>query len=183
MIPSIPTLAMLILPPALLWATLGDLLYRRIANRLVTALLLLWAGALLLSPFGDAELSHVLTDAAWAIPGAVAVLVVGFGLFRLGRVGAGDVKLTAVLCLWIGAPNQLTFIIVTSLAGGLLALLLPLLGLFERLLAMTWWSLAQRLPGQRELPQCMSDAQLPGIPYAVAIAIGALCTLFIPIHP
>lgn len=182
MIPSIPTLTSLILPPALLWATVSDLLYRKIHNRLVLTLLMLWLGALLLALPGSVSASDVLVDAAWALPGALAVLVVGFGLFRLGRVGAGDVKLMTVLCLWLGASNQATFIILTSLVGGLLALLLPLLSLFERMLALTWWSLVRHLPRTPPLPQCLGDIPLPGIPYAAAIAVGALGTLFIPIH-
>lgn len=182
MINSLPALACLVLPPALLWVCLTDLLYRRISNRVVLGLLALWPGAVLGAALAAEQPAQVLIGALWAMPGAVAVLVVGFALFRLGRVGAGDVKLMAVMCLWMSAVDQLAFIIVTSLAGGLLALTLPFVGLFERMLALVWWRVSRALPGQHEMPQCLGDAPMPGIPYAPAIAIGALFTLFIPIY-
>ncbi|KAF1070390.1 MAG: hypothetical protein GAK45_00805 [Pseudomonas citronellolis] len=178
-----PPLALFVLPPVLAWSCASDLLYRRISNQLVFILLLLWlleqAFALALGPATSAV---VLGQAARALPGALAVLVVGFGLFRLNRVGAGDVKLAAVLCLWVGAAQQTTFLIVTSLAGGLLALLLPLLGVFEQLLARFWWQAVQWLPVRyRQLPQCLGEASRPGIPYALALCIGVLFTLFVPL--
>ena len=42
LVPPSLSFAALVLPPALLWTVLSDLLYRRIANRLVLALLAAW---------------------------------------------------------------------------------------------------------------------------------------------
>ncbi|WP_455923438.1 prepilin peptidase [Pseudomonas putida] len=179
---TLHTQVCLVLLPALLWASLADLLYRRIANRLVLALLLLWPLLIGVDALNAGHAWPALLEAARALPGALAVVLVGFGLFRLGRVGAGDVKLMAVVCLWVGASQQLAFILIASLAGGLLALLMPLLMLVERMLALSWWSVAQRLPMPFSVPQCLGQAALPGIPYALAIALGALATLFLPVY-
>lgn len=175
--------ACFVLLPTLLWASLVDLLYRRIANELVLALLLAWPLFVGLDAILADDPWSVLEAALRTLPGALLVLVLGFGLYRLGRVGAGDVKLMAVVCLWVGASQQLAFILIASLAGGLQALLMPLLNLLERSLALSWWALAQRLPGRFNPPHCMSEqASVPGIPYALAIALGALATLFLPVY-
>ncbi|SIT20542.1 A24 family peptidase [Insolitispirillum peregrinum] len=169
----------------LLWASVRDLLYRKIGNRLVLVLAVLWLGeAGWLAMWDSAIAPQVLHHALLSLPGAAAVLAVGFVLFRLGFVGAGDVKLVAVLCLWVGAPMQSAFLIVTSLAGGLLVLCMPLLRALESWLACLWWSWSQRIPALHgiSVPHCLSDSPAPGIPYAPAIALGAAFTLNFPAH-
>lgn len=181
------TLALLILLPALAWVVGSDLLYRRIHNLLVVALLLLWllvplSAPLGLGPWGNLSTGQALGLLARCSAGAVMVLVVGYSLFRLGRVGAGDVKLMAVLCLWAG-DEQMAFLIVTALAGGVLAIALPLLTLVENTLAQSWLQFATRhLHLNIETPTVLTDHRPQGIPYGLAIATGALYTLFVPIH-
>jgi Flp pilus assembly protein, protease CpaA len=171
---------------ALLWAAIEDLLYRKIENWLVAMLALLWLAGLGLGILRDgAESLDILAQAAWALPGALAVLVVGFVLFRLGKVGAGDAKLMAVLCLWVGAPQQPAFLIVTSLAGGLLVLLMPVLTVLETVAAHLWWSLTRRVPGLTGMtpPHSLSSQPVAGVPYALAITAGAALTLNVPVNP
>jgi len=48
-------------------------------------------------------------DAIWHGVFATLVLVLMFGAFALGLVGAGDAKLMSVACLWIGPENALLF--------------------------------------------------------------------------
>lgn len=50
-----------------------------------------------------------------------AVLAVGFGLFAAGLMGAGDAKLLAAISLWAGPSLALEQMVVTALAGGVLA--------------------------------------------------------------
>lgn len=171
--------AMAVLPPALLWAAVSDLLYRRIPNGLILLLLAGWAGGLAYAAVtGDMAGRDILHWVLRALPGAVLVLIVGFLLFRLDRVGAGDVKLTAVLCLWLGAADQAPFLIAMSLAGGLLALSLPALTLAEQALATLWLSLARRTSVEVGTPYVLASVPTrQGIPYAIAIAIGAALTL------
>nr|WP_252321116.1 prepilin peptidase [Candidatus Symbiopectobacterium sp. PLON1] len=90
----------------LAWCISTDLLVRRIANRAVLILLLGWllfgiTDVVRLGGGNNAALQGML----WALPGAAVVLVVGFILFLIGRLGAGDVKLMSVLCLWVGSGH------------------------------------------------------------------------------
>lgn len=93
-----------------------------------------------------------------------AALVCGMILFALGWIGGGDAKLLAAAALWLGWPAAVTFLLVTGLAGGALALgLLTLRSAWLRpvvLLGPPWFNrLAE--PGEN-------------VPYGLAIAVGAL---------
>jgi len=85
-------------------------------------------------------------------------------MFALGWIGGGDAKLFAAAALWIGWPAALTYLAVTGLAGGGLALLL----------------LSLRSPLARPLvlagPAWFARLGEPdeNVPYGVAIAVGAL---------
>jgi len=57
---------------------------------------------------------------------AAIVFAIGFGMFAAGLMGAGDVKLMAVLALWVGpafAPRIFTLIVI---AGGVVALIIAI---------------------------------------------------------
>lgn len=166
----------------LLWCITTDVLVRKIANRTVMTLLLGWLafGAFAVLKSGTVD-TGMLNQLLWALPGAAAVLVVGFLLFLTGRLGAGDVKLMSVLCLWVGHGHQIVFVMVTALAGGVLALSLPLLNAVPTAVALGIQSanrvFNRRLPLPPTLPADLSQ----GIPYGVAIAFGAMYVLIFPL--
>lgn len=178
----------IVLLPALLFVVGSDLLYRRIHNLLILLLLALWLVLPVSAVFGFGPWSTmsgaVLFDqVAYGLLGAMLVLAMGFGLFCLGRVGAGDIKLLAVVSLWMYQSDQMAFLIVTALAGGLLALCLPWLNQIEQILALRWQRLSTAFPLLNiPIPVVLTEQRPQGIPYGVAIAIGALYTLFVPIH-
>ncbi|WP_095158854.1 prepilin peptidase [Pseudomonas sp. Irchel 3E13] len=181
------TFALVVLLPALCWVICSDLLYRRIHNLLVVLLLLVWCAlplfALLgLGPWGALAGQALLNETGSALFGAALVLAVGFMLFNLGQVGAGDVKLMTVLCLWSGG-NQMAFLIVTALAGGILALAMPLLTPLEQIVALLWQRLGARFPGLAiATPTVLTSDRPQGLPYGLAIATGSFYTLLFPIH-
>ena len=175
-----------VLSPFLLWVVFSDLLYRRIANLLIVLLLALWLAnplAVLLKIVDP----NMALQAYWvtqglSIAGAFAVLLVGMFLFAIGRVGGGDVKLMACVSLWVGYDNQLAFLVMTSLLGGVLALTLPLLNRAEEFLGHAWYSTFQRFNWPIAAPVALSASPPVGIPYGLAIAAGAFYTLLIHIH-
>jgi prepilin peptidase CpaA len=95
--------------------------------------------------------------------GAVA-LVLGMVMFALGWIGGGDAKLFAAAGLWLGIPAAFTYLLVTGVAGGGLAL--ALLGLRSLWLR----------PYVQTGPAWFGRLATPGenVPYGVAIAAGAL---------
>jgi prepilin peptidase CpaA len=90
------------------------------------------------------------------IAGALIVFLLLAGLFYAGMMGGGDVKLAAALALWFPPGLTIKFLVLMSLAGGVLTL-----GLLV-------WHRARRREGR------------PEIPYGVAIAFGALAILAQP---
>lgn len=100
------------------------------------------------------------------LAGGAIGLVVGFALFALGYIGGGDAKLFAATALWLGIGDLMAYALLASVAGGALALFLmgarrlPL----PTLLAREGWLVR------------LHDAK-SGIPYGVALAIGALLIL------
>lgn len=107
----------------------------------------------------------------WAAPvpwvshigAGTAVLAIGMVLFSLGRIGGGDVKLISAVSLWTGFGHLLEFLIIVSLAGGVLALLLLLV---RRILK--WRRSGPDDAARPALPRLWSTGE--SIPYAVAIA-------------
>ncbi len=131
----------------LIAAAITDLRSRIISNRLNLAVALLaplWWLACGLEPW----------------PGMAAQLLVGAlvfalftGLFALGMMGGGDVKLLGALALWFPWQAVLTLIMLMALLGGAVTLV-----------TLIHHRIAQK-PGQ------------PEIPYGVAISIAALWVL------
>ncbi len=92
-----------------------------------------------------------------------AALVVGMVMFALNWIGGGDAKLFAACGLWLGGAATLPFLMWTALAGGALAL------------GLLWGrQAAQMMPvaGPSWLKRLLTDGE--GVPYGVAIAVGAL---------
>ncbi len=84
--------------------------------------------------------------------GGVALLVF-MGIFALGAMGGGDVKLIAALGLWLVPPDFIQMIIWMSIGGGLLTV------------GMLAWQRLRKIEGQLE------------IPYGVAIAAATIPVL------
>jgi prepilin peptidase CpaA len=92
-----------------------------------------------------------------------AVLAAAFVCFAMGWVGGGDAKVAAGAALWFGFGHLLDYLICASLFGGALTLLL---------LQFRQWPLPSPLTGQAWLLKL--HAKESGIPYGIALAIGAL---------
>ena len=128
----------------LLVACWSDLRTRTIPNGLNLAV------ALLAFPFWWSVSLPLWPDAAIQVAVALAVFAVFAGIFALGAMGGGDVKLVAAIALWLPWQAVIVLLFIMSVAGGLLTLAM----LIRHKLA--------KHGGQLE------------IPYGVAIAFGGL---------
>jgi prepilin peptidase CpaA len=150
-------IARLLLFPALMaFAAASDLFTMTISNRVSLALAAGFLTLAVLSGMGPYDiLSHLGAGAA--------VLAVAFGCFAMGWVGGGDAKVAAGAALWFGFGHLLNYLVYASLFGGVLTLLL---------LEFRQWPLPYALSGQAWLLRL--HAKETGIPYGIALAIGAL---------
>ena len=92
-------------------------------------------------------------DAAIQVGAALLVFVVLAGAFYAGMMGGGDVKLAAALALWFSPATTVKFLVLMSIAGGVLTLVVVAI---------------HRTKKKEGKPQ---------VPYGVAIAFGALAIL------
>jgi prepilin peptidase CpaA len=150
-------IARLMLFPALMaFAAASDLFTMTISNRVSLALV---AGFLVLAPLGGMGFYDILSH----LGAGAAVLVVAFGCFAMGWIGGGDAKVAAAAGLWFGFGHLLNYLIYASLFGGALTLLL---------LQFRQWPLPYPLAAQPWLLRL--HAKESGIPYGIALAVGAL---------
>jgi len=140
-------LLLILLAAILVVAAAIDVRTFTISNRLNLTVALLaplyWA-SIALSPWPEIA-AHV---AAGAI-----VFVLLAGAFYAGMMGGGDVKLAAALALWFPPLATVKFLVIMSIAGGVLTLVIMV---FHRL---------KKREGR------------PEIPYGVAISFGGLAIL------
>lgn len=161
-------LFILLLLAALAHVVWTDLGRRRIANRTVAVVLALLPVQLALSG---------LPDPWWSGPLAGGlVLAVGLVAWRSGVLGGGDVKLASALASLVGLGGLLEFVLVTTLAGGVVAL--------ATLLAARWAPIVALLAA-RFLPVPIAvrlgetgladpAGRPPSVPYGLALAAGGL---------
>lgn len=165
-----------LLVPAVAWALLTDLLYRRINNSLVLWLLIAWLMWLVVGLVRGTAIDP--SALAMGFGSAFGIMCAGYLLFLIRWMGGGDAKLMAVLCLWFGEQAPL-FLMATAIAGGGVALGLPLVRRLEGVLGLLAMRLNTCIPGQPiPLPVGLTNAPPAGLPYAAAIACGAVFVLW-----
>ena len=92
-----------------------------------------------------------------------AVLVIGTPMFSAGILGGGDVKLLAAAGLWFDFTGALWMLVDVAIAGGVLALVVLALR------AIGW--------SQKIRDRVVLLRPKGGIPYGIAIAVGALIAM------
>lgn len=157
---------LLLLAGLLFGAAWRDLVTRRIPNALVGSGMALALALHLVLPAGDGFVS--------VLPGSLGGMAALFGLacglvamlpFHIWfGVGAGDVKLIAMLGAFVGPQQIWPLLIAIALAGGGLAIGSLLGGFVGRLLPR----------GNSAAITTLPEASRLRLPYAVAIALGSL---------
>lgn len=172
-------LPFIVLSLLLAGAVWQDVRSRRIPNVLVlVGLVLAFAlqavlpegEGLFLAPFGSIGL-------LWSLAGVATGLALLLPMYALRALGAGDVKLLAMIGAFVGPGAVIGIAACTLLAGGVLALVVSLyLGTLKRMLGnsmhLVTHSVFGALNGQSaaiEAPAAPSGK----LPYAIAIAAGA----------
>ncbi len=157
MIHALQSLLLLIFPVLVIVAALRDATSYTIPN---------WISLALLAGFPPVALALGLPLSVIGLNlgiGGVA-LATGMGMFALGWIGGGDAKLFAAAALWLGWPAAISYLAITGMAGGALAVgLLGLRSIYVRpfVPAGPAWFARLAQPGEN-------------VPYGVAIALGAL---------
>ena len=147
---------LLLFPALMAFAASSDLFTMTISNRVT---LILVGGFVALALCSGMNLHDILIHAG----AAAAVLSVTFVFFARGWIGGGDAKLAAATALWLGFDHLVVYLLYASLFGGALTLVL---------LQFRQWPLPYQFAGHAWLLKL--HAKESGIPYGIALAIGAL---------
>jgi prepilin peptidase CpaA len=158
----------------LAFACVSDLRTRRIPN------------ALTLSAVAGALLFHLITGgmsaAGWSLAGAFLGAGLFFPMFALRGMGAGDVKLLAAVGAWLGPSQVAVAALATSLAGGVIAIVVALGHGYLKAAALNLWMLLThwRVNGIRPVEHVtLHGTRGPRLAYAFPIAIGTVVTLWL----
>jgi prepilin peptidase CpaA len=146
----------------LCYGCVSDIRSLKIPNAVsVIVLALFFLNALLSGP-PDGVTKHIIV--------AGSALLLGFGVFAAGLMGAGDIKLITALMLWAGPQDGFVFLILMTFVGGLFAGLL----LITRTSMAVWPSAQNYIPSRR----LRTWAQRGIFPYGIAICTAGV--LLIP---
>lgn len=106
---------MVLLGVLMIAAAISDLRSRTISNELNAAI------ALLAIPFWIASGLAAWPDVPIQFGAAFAVFLVFAGLFAIGAMGGGDVKMIGAVMLWIPLPLFMATLTVMAVGGGILS--------------------------------------------------------------
>lgn len=109
-------------------------------------------------------MAPVAIDWKMAMVGALILFVVGYIMFMLNWIGGGDVKLFAVLALWVGLQTLPEYVMVVALLGGGLSIGVIML---RKILEVYY-----KPKEGKDLPRVLRHGQ--PLPYGLAIASGFL---------
>jgi prepilin peptidase CpaA len=151
------TIALVAFAGLLVYAACSDVSRYIIPNWISIALVAIYPAAALLA-------GAPLFDVGFHILFGFGVLAAGFVLFQFNIIGGGDAKLLAAVAIWTGAAAAIPFLLWTAVAGGVMAL--ALLTARQLIPAGTYPPVVDHLLKKQN-----------GIPYGVAIMIGALLAI------
>jgi prepilin peptidase CpaA len=144
----------------------GDVRSRRIPNVLSFAIATLGLIRIILANDTVAALHSI---------GAAALIFgLAFLLFWRGAIGGGDAKLIAAMTLLVADRDVFSFLFLTSLCGGVLAL--AVLGEERLRPQLVAWLVKMRAT---KIPERLTRSAPSTVPYGVAIAVAGAITLIL----
>jgi len=169
----------------LVTACLTDFRDRRISNKLVVIGTLTGIGLHILFPKGAGLFSTAAGSLGTmnALYGCAAGLGLMMPFYLLRAMGAGDVKLMAMIGAFLGPESVLDAVLMTCLSGGILAIVVAVWkGVFRRTIAnmhlITTHTIMNALSGHRPPIGTLSSSTVK-LPYALAITAGTVLQIIL----
>jgi prepilin peptidase CpaA len=131
---------------------------------------------------GTADALRPLEGLLAALGGAGAGLVILLPLYLLRVMGAGDVKLMAMVGAFLGVSGTLAAVLFTFIVGGIAALAFALWHrAFGRMAGnvrdIVQWMAFAAIAGLRPLPRVTAASSIGKLPYGISICAGTIASL------
>lgn len=147
----------------MVWAAYSDLTRFTLSNKLCLSVALLYP-LYLLAAYLDGN-GLPLSDIMVSVGVAVIIFMVCAGFFALNIMGGGDVKLIPAVALWAGTSHMLTYLLITSLVGGVIAAII---------LVAQRKNASNYSESSVNINLSVAEKKGSAVPYGVGIAIGGL---------
>lgn len=182
---TFPNASAMLLALLLSTACWTDFRARRISNKLVLIGMLTGVVLHIFIPKGAGLFT--VSAGSLGVMNALYGCAAGFAflipLYLLRAMGAGDVKLMAMVGTFLGPASVLSAVLMTFLAGGILAITVALWkGVFRRTIAnmhlITKYTMTNAMSGHRPPIGALSSSTAK-LPYALAIATGTVLQIML----
>lgn len=152
----VEAILLVLFPLLMAYAASSDLFTMTIPNRLAVILVASFPLVAFVSGLG-------LDTALMNLAAGALVLTCTFAMFSFGWIGGGDAKLAGATALWLGFGVLLDYLLLATIAGGVLTLALLAMRRMPLPAFAARWPWATRLHDDRT-----------GVPYGIALAGAAL---------
>lgn len=157
----------------MVWAIISDIRFFILSNKLCLSVALLYPLFIASLYLNGTPLA--LGYIGWSVGISLAIFAFLVALFAFGYIGGGDVKLIPAIALWAGPAYTLKFLLITTICGGMVALLI----LGSQYLKN--YSLSTKSSEKINLSvskSAESENEENNIPYGIGIAAGGLYIAF-----
>ena len=161
----------------MVWAAISDIRHYIISNKLclsVTSLYPLFIGALFINNTPP-EIQYI----GYSIGISLIIFTILLAFFAYGLIGGGDVKMIPGVALWAGPALILKFLLITTICGGIVALLIICFQYIKKYLT--------KAKSSEKINFSMSKSSESknmenNIPYGIGISAGGLYVAFELFH-
>ena len=157
----------------MIWAALSDVRKYILSNRLCLSVVLLYP--IFITSLYINGTPPTLGYIAYSVGIALVIFSVLVALFAYGYIGGGDVKLIPGVALWAGPNLAINFLLITTLCGGLVAILIISFQYLKKYLTKEKSSENINLSMSKS-PQSKNEENI--IPYGFGISTGGLYVAF-----
>ena len=157
----------------MIWAALSDVRKYILSNRLCLSVVLLYP--IFITSLYVNGTPPTLEYIAYSVGIALVIFSVLVALFAYGYIGGGDVKLIPGVALWAGPSLIVNFLLITTLCGGLIAVLIISFQYVKKYLTKEKSSENINLSMSQS---SQSKNEENNIPYGIGISTGGLYVAF-----
>lgn len=140
---------------------------------------------LLVPAFFTALLIHTFQGGIFGLTSSLMGAALGFALlllpYLMGGIGAGDVKLLAVIGAFGGASFVFNSFLYGAVIGGLISVTLLARRGALRSTLIHFWLFLLMVQKPQDSSEAMNNASQEKFPYGIAIALGTLIALLVPL--